>query len=192
MLFRTRDLDAIFAGKVTIAFRRWKRPTVKAGGSVRTQHGMVAIDAIEEIDPATLTEADAAAANYPGLAQLRAMFDSQEGTCYRITLHPGGPDPREALQQDADLTDADRATLEKKLARLDAAADAPWTRRALTLINEQPGVVSTRVADSIGLERFEFKERVRKLKALGLTISLDVGYRLSPRGEAYLGKPDNA
>lgn len=188
MLFRTRELDAIFAGKVTTAFRRWKRPTVKAGGIVRTQHGMVVIDAIDEIDPATLTEADAAAANYPGLAQLRAMFDSQEGTCYRITLHPGGPDPREALQQDADLTDADRATLEKKLARLDAAADLPWTRRALELISEQPGVVSTRLADSIGLERFEFKERVRKLKALGLTLSLDVGYRLSPRGEAFLGK----
>jgi hypothetical protein len=27
---------------------------------------------------------------------------------------------------------------------------------------------------------------VRKLKALGLTISLEVGYRLSPRGQAYL------
>jgi hypothetical protein len=27
---------------------------------------------------------------------------------------------------------------------------------------------------------------VRQLKGLGLTISLDVGYRLSPRGRAYL------
>jgi hypothetical protein len=27
---------------------------------------------------------------------------------------------------------------------------------------------------------------VRKLKALGLTESLDVGYRLSPRGEALM------
>jgi hypothetical protein len=47
---------------------------------------------------------------------------------------------------------------------------------------------STKLADAIGLERFEFKERVRKLKALGLTLSLDVGYRLSPRGEAFLEK----
>ena len=90
MLFRTKDLDAIFAGKVTTAFRRWKRPTVKAGGTVRTARGLVAIDQIDEIDPATLTEADAAAANYPNLAQLQAMFESQEGTCYRIALHPGG------------------------------------------------------------------------------------------------------
>jgi len=31
-----------------------------------------------------------------------------------------------------------------------------------------------------------FKTDVRKLKNLGLTISLPVGYRLSPRGEAYV------
>lgn len=188
MLFRTKDLQAIFAGKVTTAFRRWKRPTVKVGGQVRTQMGMVAIDAIEEIDPATLSEADAAAANYPNLKQLIGMFESQEGVCYRITLHPAGPDPREALQQSADLTAEDHAALVKKLAKLDSAAGTPWTHATLKLIGEQPGVVSTRLADVIGLERMEFKERVRKLKALGLTISLDVGYRLSPRGEAVLAK----
>ena len=31
-----------------------------------------------------------------------------------------------------------------------------------------------------------FKADVRKLKELGLTESLPVGYRLSPRGERYL------
>ena len=30
------------------------------------------------------------------------------------------------------------------------------------------------------------KLHVRRLKELGLTLSLDVGYRLSPRGESYL------
>ena len=36
------------------------------------------------------------------------------------------------------------------------------------------------------METLPFKARVRRLKALGLTISLDVGYRLSPRGKAIL------
>ena len=36
------------------------------------------------------------------------------------------------------------------------------------------------------MERLRFKERVRRLKALGLTESLEVGYRLSPRGQAFL------
>lgn len=188
MLFRTKDLEAIFAGKVTTAFRRWKRPTVKVGGTIRTARGMVGIDAIEEIDPATLTDADAAAANYPNLAQLQAMFASQEGTCYRIRLHPAGPDPREVLQQAGELTRADREQIEKKLTKLDAAAGSPWTRPVLDLIADHPGVVSTTLAERVGLERLEFKERVRKLKALGLAQSLDVGYRLSPRGEAFLDR----
>ena len=47
-------------------------------------------------------------------------------------------------------------------------------------------VVSTTLAESAGIERADFKLNVRKLKALGLTISLDVGYRLSPRGVALL------
>jgi hypothetical protein len=34
--------------------------------------------------------------------------------------------------------------------------------------------------------RTGLKLRIRRLKELGLTISLDIGYRLSPRGEAYL------
>jgi hypothetical protein len=36
------------------------------------------------------------------------------------------------------------------------------------------------------MDRPEFKQRVRRLKALGLTESLQVGYRLSPRGMAFL------
>ena len=36
------------------------------------------------------------------------------------------------------------------------------------------------------METPRFKMNVRKLKGLGLTESLKVGYRLSPRGEAFL------
>ena len=32
-----------------------------------------------------------------------------------------------------------------------------------------------------------FKRDVRKLKELGLTESLEIGYRISPRGETLLG-----
>jgi hypothetical protein len=40
------------------------------------------------------------------------------------------------------------------------------------------------LAASLGRETLPFKRDVRKL---GLTESLEVGYRLSPRGRAYLG-----
>jgi hypothetical protein len=37
-----------------------------------------------------------------------------------------------------------------------------------------------------GMETAPFKRNVRKLKELGLTESLEVGYRLSPRGQAFM------
>lgn len=48
------------------------------------------------------------------------------------------------------------------------------------------------LAARVGLDVPRFKRRVRRLKALGLTISLDVGYRLSPRGKAFLSRYPNA
>ena len=137
MLFRTKDLEAIMSGRVTTAFRRWKKVGAKAGGQQRTQLGMVAIDSVEEIDPKTLTEADATAANYESLAALHAMFDAQEGTCYRIRLRPGGPDPRAALQNATDISPEDRAKIDKRLAKLDA--ETPWTIATLKCIARKSG-----------------------------------------------------
>ena len=56
----------------------------------------------------------------------------------------------------------------------------------LGLIRDHPGEVSTKLAARVDRERFAFKADVRKLKALGLTESLEVGYRLSSLGEAFL------
>ena len=61
----------------------------------------------------------------------------------------------------------------------------------LRAIEAAPAVVSTELAAAVGMERPPFKLNVRKLKGLGLTESLEVGYRLSPRGERYLElRPD--
>lgn len=185
MLFRTKDLEAIFAGRCTLAFRRWKKPTVKPGRTVRTALGMVGIELIDAIDPEAVTEDDARAAGYKNRAGVLAMFAAQEGTCYRIKLHPAGPDPRDALR-DAEPDAAELKTLAAKLQKLDKAVAAPWTKQVLELLAGHPGVVSTILAESAGMDRAAFKLNVRKLKDLGLTISLEVGYRLSPRGVALL------
>ena len=64
--------------------------------------------------------------------------------------------------------------------------DGPDPREELARAAERPGIVSTVLAEAMGWERQDFKLHVRRLKELGLTLSLDVGYRLSPRGESYL------
>jgi Mn-dependent DtxR family transcriptional regulator len=68
------------------------------------------------------------------------------------------------------------------------SAIGPWTRSTLDLIAERPETRAGDLAEQLGQERLPFKANVRKLKALGLTESLEVGYRLSPRGRAYLAR----
>jgi hypothetical protein len=56
----------------------------------------------------------------------------------------------------------------------------------LRAIEARPGVLAAKLARSLGRPRDEFKRDVRKLKNLGLTFSLEIGYRLTPKGEALL------
>jgi hypothetical protein len=186
MLFRQDVLRRIAEGDVTLAFRRWRRPTVKAGGTLRTRVGVLAIDSVEPVDENQVTDADArragAADREALLAGLRA-----EGRLYRVELRLAGPDPRIALRERSDISPEERAELDARLARLDAASrHGPWTAAVLELIAQQPGTRAPDLAASFGRETAPFKTDIRKLKELGLTESLLVGYRLSPRGRAYL------
>jgi len=77
--------------------------------------------------------------------------------------------------------------LRGRLERFDAASHhGPWTHQTLELIEARPETRAEDIAASIGREKLPFKRDVRKLKELGLTESLLVGYRLSPRGRALL------
>src|SRR5262249_62278437 len=110
-----------------------------------------------------------------------------DGTLYRIDFRFAGADRRIALREKDDLSDADIEDLTKRLGRLDkASSHGPWTRQALEVIDRKPAVVSTVLAAEMGLERPVFQLDIRKLKESGLTESLEVGYRLSPRGKRLL------
>jgi hypothetical protein len=187
MLFRQDTLRRIEAGEVTLAFRRWRRPTVKAGGTLRTRAGVLAIDSVERVEEDAISDADALRAGAPDRSALLAGL-RPEGTLYRIEFRLEGPDPRIALRARADLDRAERAAIDARLAHLDAASrHGPWTRRVLELIADRPATLAAELAGELGREKAPFKADVRKLKELGLTESLEKGYRLSPRGRAYLG-----
>jgi len=189
VLFRARDLDAIGRGELTLAFRRWRRPTVRAGGTLQTAAGLLAIDSVDRIEPGAVTHADAVRAGFPDRAALLAAL-RPEGELYRIAFHVAGPDPRIALRERAALEPGEREAIAARLARLDGASrHGPWTAATLAQIAAHPGVRAGDLAVALGRERLPFKADVRKLKALGLTESLPTGYRLSPRGEAFLRVP---
>jgi hypothetical protein len=175
-------------GSVTLAFRRWDRPRMRPGSTQRTVAGVVRIDTVDVVDPAALTEDDALRAGVRSLAELRRLLDRRDGArVYRMEVSLAGADPRVALREQAELSEADRRAVDERLDRWDAARGTPWTREALRLIAERPGVRAPDLAASLGRETPPFKRDVRKLKELGLTVSLAVGYEISHRGRAYLG-----
>jgi hypothetical protein len=189
VLFRQDFWAGLADGSVTLAFRRWKRPTVKSGGRLTTRAGVLAIDEVKEIEEGAITEADARRSGFVDRAALLDELAGRPGELYRIAFHRAGDDPRVALREQAALTEGDSAELARRLARLDGASThGPWTEAVLRLIAERPAVRAGDLAESLGRERLAFKADVRKLKALGLTESLGVGYRLSPRGEAWLAR----
>ena len=49
MLIRRNVLESIRAGRIRLAFRRWKRPTVRAGGTLRTAVGVLQIEAVDRL-----------------------------------------------------------------------------------------------------------------------------------------------
>jgi hypothetical protein len=185
VLIRRPVLDAIAAGTVTCLFRRWDRPRVRVGGTQRTAVGVLEFTSMDPVDEAGLTPDDARAA---GFADLTALQRAQrgDGQLYRVGVRLAGPDPRVALRAKRRLSQADRADIDTRLARMDRASPhGPWTAAVLELIAENPGVRAPDLAARMGRETLLFKRDVRKLKELGLTESLEVGYRLSPRGRAY-------
>lgn len=195
MLFKQAFLEGIQAGKVTLAFRRWQRPTVKAGGTLLTAVGQLSIDDVRPVALAEITAADARRAGWDSLEALRKELrrgdggdGGDAGLIYRIELGVLRADPRVALRAEG-LDAAAAEDLRGRLDRLDArAAGGPWTRRTLELIRDHPGVRAGDLCGKIEMEMPPFKVNVRKLKALGLTESLEVGYRLSARGRAWLAR----
>jgi hypothetical protein len=186
VLLERRARDGILDGSVTVLVRRWRRPQAVAGRVYRTAAGLIAVDEVAVVDPATLTDADAAPAGYPSADSLRADLRGSAGDpVYRLRVRPAdGPDPRAVLASDDRLTDTDVAELDRRLDRLDRGG--PWTASVLAAIRDEPGRRAGDLAAAAGREMLPYKADVRKLKALGLTVSLPVGYRLSPRGAAYL------
>lgn len=150
---------------------------------------MARAESVDIITPGDITAALARDAGFPDVpAAVADLRGDPELPLYCIRFRRlDGLDPRDELAAAASLSSEEVAAIAAKLARLDNASKrGPWTSTVLAQIADRPGVVSTALAEALGWERADFKLHVRRLKALGLTISLDVGYRLSPRGAAYL------
>ncbi|UYO00602.1 MAG: hypothetical protein KIT02_05140 [Devosia sp.] len=64
MLLKRDLLELIKAGKVDLIFRRWNRPTVKPGGTLKTKVGLLAIRSITDMSPDDVTDGEARRAGF--------------------------------------------------------------------------------------------------------------------------------
>jgi hypothetical protein len=193
LLFEQRFWEPIRRGEVTVTFRRWKRRQAVAGRRYRTPGGIIEAESVDVVTIDDITDADARAGLFPDRAALiAALRGTDDMDLYRIRFHVvDEPDPRAELAASAGLTAADVADIDQRLDRLDRASSVgAWTRPTLRLIEAKPATRAGDLAAEVGRELQPFKLDVRKLKNLGLTISLGVGYELSPRGQAYLDQCD--
>ncbi|HWC30127.1 MAG TPA: hypothetical protein VG845_08610 [Dehalococcoidia bacterium] len=185
--FTAEDHGRVASGEITVTWRLWKYPHVKPGKVYASYFGgSLEIEDVQAVRAADVTDADAQQVGQPDAAALLALAASHTGrsidaetVLYRVQFRysPVAPE-KPALAFDE---------IERRLQRLDGASRwGAWTVPVLRLIEENPGVVARLLAPETGMPLPDFKLNVRKLKALGLTISLERGYELSELGQSYL------
>ena len=182
MQFTTRNSDAIRAGEVTLTFRNWRRPHAKVGNVYRLRpHGAVRVTGVSQVCIAAIADADARRAGFTDAAALAAFLKvGRDAEVTRVGLELAD---EQQLKRPPDLGLAD---VVERLKATDRRSASPWTCHVLALIATHPARRAGDLAPTMGWEVAKFKGNVRKLKALGLTRSLETGYRLTDLGERAL------
>lgn len=189
MLFKQKVLEGLKSGNISLAFRKWERASVKKGTVIKTAIGLIAVIDVEEIHQRELLLEDAVSAGYEQLEPLIKELNKNNGKLYKISITYAGEDPRIPLREKVDLSGKEFAILKKQVERLDQySRNGHWTIKVLQTIKENPRLRAVDLALKTGKSKEWLKLNIRKLKNLGLTISHDTGYTLSPLGEFFLSK----
>lgn len=190
MLFTQEHLEGIRSGAVSLAFRKWNKLAVKKDSLMKTSIGMVQVTDVHACELSAITEKDAVKAGYATLKMLLTALNRNTGAnIYRIHIQYHSPDPRIQLRAQKHLGEEELALLTEKVARLDKfSKQGDWTLDILTAIRDHPKLRAADLAIKTGKEKDWLKLNIRKLKNLGLTISHEPGYTLSPLGIHFLKK----
>ncbi|WP_439489954.1 ASCH domain-containing protein [Algoriphagus sp.] len=188
MLFKEIHLSGIKSGKITLAFRKWQKSSIKIGSLLHTAFGLVEIRKIETVNENDITDKDALNAGFADNNQLLKSFPhNSTGTIFKISLSYHSADPRIKLREQTQLSELQFTELKKKLERLDnQSKQGHWTKKVLLTIKDNPNLHAIGIAKLTGFEKEWLKLNIRKLKNLGLTISHTVGYELSPLGKTFV------
>lgn len=188
MLIKQKHLEGIMSGDISLAFRKWKKLAIKKGSLIKTSIGSVKIVDFAETDLSKITDDEAKLAGYESAQLVISELEKvTNGAIYRIQLSFDKADPRIDLREQKQISDEELEALKEKLLNLDKFSNqGKWTTKVLKAIQENPKLPAAELASKVNKEREWLKTNVRKLKNLGLTISHEPGYTLSPLGEYVL------
>ena len=179
MQFTTQGSEGILKGRITVSFRNWKRPQAAVGGIYRLRpRGAVRVTSVRAVRVADIAADDLRRAGFANAAAVAASLRLPESATvtrveFELTAEPAARPPP-SLSAEA---------VTARLQATDRRSAAPWTAAVLALVRARPATRAGDLAAAIGWDTQPFKANVRKLKALGLTQSLETGYRLTELGE---------
>lgn len=182
MLFKTRFHEGIRTGEITMTLRAWQKPQATPGNAYKLGASeSIVVTAVDLVALSEIRPRDAKASGFSSTDELVAMLRkastrklTSRSKIYRIRFRYAGERGDDAPSHSLEV-------LHAKLDRMGA-----WSRHLLKLIARNRGVSSAILSEQFGRERLRFKADVRKLKRLGLTRSLDVGYEITEAGKSLL------
>jgi hypothetical protein len=89
----SRELRSdVLTGEITVSFRLWRRPQVKAGGRYRVEAGQIEVDAIDLVPFSSIDDADVRRSGETDLESLRRRAAHagpihHDTLLYRIEFH---------------------------------------------------------------------------------------------------------
>lgn len=187
MLFKKEFKEGIRAGRITRSYRVWKRPQARSGNRYNlAPDGVIEVTAMTRVPVKSLTNSDAMQAGFADRDALLDYLNAPTGeSIYRVEFYYVGPGSVRSPET-TPLDTAALSQLRSKLAAMDQREGTSWTLETLELIEQQPGTRAAVLAEVFDWQTPRFKTQVRKLKALGLTLSLETGYTLTSRGNQLL------
>lgn len=78
MLIKLEVLEKIRSGEITLQFRRWRRRTVRSGGTLKTKVGVLQIGEIIPISAADVTDADVRRAGFADVPDFLKWLDTMK------------------------------------------------------------------------------------------------------------------
>ena len=181
MQFTKPYKQAIAAGTLTRTYRRWKSPQAKVDGTYNIHpYGAILVTSISQL---RLQDASIKDIQQSGFDSANAIAEhlktSLNETVYCVHFRYIGTDAVKQIDTGR-LPTIELEAISIKLMRMNKTK--LWTHHALRLVRDQPAKRAADLAPILEMDLPTFKRNMRKLKNLGLTLSLETGYQITARG----------